>query len=131
MLYPSHICRSWSIFQFQYADCVSIDYLYRDGNKQTYVIIYNRVDTKFNITSYAAYNVNWQKLEFDHPISFQPTSFDEIEMVVRPASDDEIDALKIILAKEGYEWSNTHKLLRKRFQPKFRPVYPECDNTNS
>lgn len=119
MLFPSHICRSWNAFYFRSGEYVSIDFYYSYGEKLTYVILYRESYASIRIDAYAALNVNGKTFRTDWQSDFLPMAFEEREMVVRPASDDEIKMFNGAMDKAGYVWNAETKELSKhsRFKP--------------
>lgn len=122
VLYPSLICRDWNAFLFEDGEYIAIDYHYSNGGTLTYVCLFKRVSRDMKIITYAALNVNGKELDVDMWISFQRTCYEERQMTVRLATQDEQDMFKESMAKEGYAWCKKAKDFYKKFQCKFRPV---------
>lgn len=106
MLFLSHLYRRWNVLNFQPGDIVAMDIKYKDGNIQTYVMFFCKVEsTDFpKIITFASLCKNSDVLTFYALLDLCGISAEEESIELRYATPTEKKLLNNAVEKLGKRW---------------------------
>lgn len=113
MLFLSHLYRRWDVLNFQPGDIVAMDIKYKDGNIQTYVMFFCKVESTDypKIITYACLCKNSDVLTFYALLDLYGTCAEKESIELRYATPTEKKLLNNAVEKFGKRWDNVTQSL--------------------